>query len=216
MSQSSGLITVLQHLGVEGRLGETDGDQASLFGDDQAPRPLAPKGRSGPRGGRPPGARNRSTDEWARFLLARGVAPLPMLQDVLSWSVAELTDHLQEIADRHAYTSSDGPQTTTRRKVLIDPLAVLKLQAQIAETLALYTNKRQPVAVEVEERQRALVVLEDDIAGAEAGAEGFDELALQVFTDQQVSDAKVVGSDDERSDDEANALAGMGDRPRRR
>lgn len=219
MAGGTGIATVIELLrrgGGDLTSADASGeaDQPELFGESaSAPRPLQPKGKAGSRGGRPPGARNRTTREMALYLKSRGPAPLEVLQDMLTWDTGELTDYLQAIADRHEYRSSDGATSETRRKVLINPLDVLRFQAEIARELAQYTDQKQPKAVEVSGggSQRALVLLGD--MGQDGGDGGdLDGIGLPLAPVQEVQryqgviDGEVVQSDGAQSDARAKPL----------
>lgn len=177
MADGNGLATVLRLMGV-GSTQASGEDGGDLFGNEAAPLPLPVKGKSGPKGGRPLGARNRTTQEWASFLLARGQSPLVVLQEIYSRPTEELVDELQAMADKHAKTetvvSAAGAVVQHKTRVQVDPLAVLKIQLQAAEALGEYVHQKQPRAIEVAQRARG-VVLMGEIAASEDVS---DELAL--------------------------------------
>lgn len=156
---TNGLATALQLLGAQG-VAAGDADQADMF-EAQAPLPLAQsKGVSGPQGGRPKGATNKSTDAWVRYLLGRHRSPLTVLAEIYSRDLAGLVDELQEMANKHKtwVETKDGGRW---ERVAIDPLAVLKLQRDAAVALAPYLHKQQPKAIEIEQRQRGVMILGD-------------------------------------------------------
>ena len=173
MSEGKGLATVLQLMGAGSTRGTVADDGADLFGNDEAPLPLAAKGVSGPKGGRPAGARNKSTQDWARFLLSRGQSPLVVLQEIYSRPTGELHAELQAMADKHTRTR-DTANGSEEVRVLVDPLAVLKLQVQATEALGEYVHQKQPKAIEVAERARGVVLL-GELGAAEDVS---DEFAL--------------------------------------
>ena len=173
-SETSGLATALKLLGAQGA-DVIGGAQNDLF-EAEATLPLAPsKGISGPQGGRPKGAMNRSTEEWARLLLSRYRSPLTVLGELYSRPLDELVDELQAMADKHKswVETKDGGRW---ERVAIDPLAVLKLQKEAALELAKYVHKQMPRALEIEDsRPRGVMILGDF---AEGSADGADDLAL--------------------------------------
>src|SRR5262245_57327845 len=92
-----GLTAAIEALGA-GQPPATAGDQAELFGDIEeadAPLPIPEARRSGPKGGRPPGARNRRTEEWVSYLLGRYRSPLVALLEMYSRTPAELAQQMQ-------------------------------------------------------------------------------------------------------------------------
>lgn len=210
-NDAGGLRTVLGLLGARGAA-PADADTADLFGNDAAPLPLSSKGTSGPRGGRPLGARNKSTDEWARLLLSRYQSPLTVLAELYSRPLGELVDELQAMADKHKKwrETKEGGYWTV---VQIDPLAVLKVQKEAAIALAEYVHKKQPKAIEVKEGQRGMVVL-GDIPDAElVDEDGFAIPMLPVEQKQGVSAAPSAPVGRAVSDGQQKARASNGLEP---
>jgi hypothetical protein len=80
--------------------------------------------RAGP--GRPPGSRNRSTNEWVDFIAARYRSPLLFLAE--------------------AYTR---PAQQLAAELGCDRVEAFKLQVKAAETLAPYMHQKQPLAVAI-------------------------------------------------------------------
>lgn len=159
---ADGLTTVLQLLGARGErpAGEAGG-QADMFEATDAPLPMAPatRGKSGPKGGRPAGVPNRSTEEWCRYLLSQYRSPLTVLAELYSRPTGELMSELQAMADRHTRMRTRADGSSEEVRVLVDPLAVLKLQMSAAEALAPYVHKQQPKALEIDSKPRGVVVL---------------------------------------------------------
>jgi hypothetical protein len=85
--------------------------------DDQAQR-------SGP--GRPPGSRNRRTEEWVDFISSRYRSPLLFLAETFTRPVAQLASELGT-----------------------DRLEAFKIQVAAAKELAPYLHQKQPLAVAV-------------------------------------------------------------------
>lgn len=219
---TGGLATVLALLGV-GAAQDAGGDAGQQdFFEAEAPMPLEPKGVSGPQGGRPANARNKSTEEWRRYFLSQNRSPMSILGTIAGRDVGELTDYLQEIANRHrrlrTVIGEDGKTRTEEQKVLVSPLDVLRLQRDAAVALMPYLHKKQPVAIEVDQRQRGVVLLGGLTGAVDVG----DDLALplpperdeeveqpqQVAHDASQSTSSVADakSDGKKSDDQANGL----------
>lgn len=178
---TDGLATALQLLGVSGGLQNDDGQQVEMFESEAAPLPFPVKGKSGPKGGRPLGARNRSTDEWVGFYLRSNRAPLSVLGNIASQDVAELFNLLQDLADSRTRKKYREDGTVEEVRVLVDPLAVAKLIRDTAAVAARYVHKEQPKALEIDARPRGVVVI-GDIDGVEDLS---DELALPLPKTQQ-------------------------------
>lgn len=206
---AGGLKQVLEMLVAGGAAGDGGAlaGQADMFEAGDAPLPLGPpKGRSGPRGGRPLGARNKSTDMWAQFILSSHRSPLSVLADLYSRPLDELVDYLQDLADRNPTVKVDAEGMVTRQSLRINPLDVLKLQRDAAVALAPYLHQAQPKAVQVTERPRGVVVLAD-LEDAEIVERMGDDLALAPIVEhQRVIDVPPAKSDVEQSDIPANAL----------
>lgn len=215
MADGNGLATVLQVLGARGAVDGDGGEQGDMFEAD-APLPLEPKGKSGPKGGRPAGARNRSTEEWCRYMLSQYRSPLVVLAELYSRPVADLVDELQALANKHAreerHERTDGSVVIVKHAARIDPMEVLRAQMAAAQALAPYLHKQQPKAIEVEQRQPGLVVI-GDLGGAEDVS---DDLALPLPKSEEnqggdvgarsQSDAQLQPQNDKASDDSGLAF----------
>lgn len=171
MSDANGLSTVLKLLGARGAVDAANG-QDDLFGGETAPMPVDAPAKSGPQGGRPKGARNRSTDDWIKMFLAQHRAPLPVLGAIYSRSWQDLYDELQKAADKHRRwrETKDGGHWEV---VAVSPLDVLKFQAACAQALLPYLHKQQPKALEIDQRQLGVVLLGD--IGEEAAGSTIDD-----------------------------------------
>ena len=169
-----GLAAALAIVGASGGLVDERGGQAELFESDEAPLPLPVRGKSGPKGGRPAGATNKSTDAWVRWFLGQHRSPLSVLGNIASQPLGELHGLLQDLADARTRTrtTQHGHEEV---RVLVDPLAVLKLQRDAAVALLPYIHKQQPKALEIETRRRGVVILGELDAAEDARS---DDLAL--------------------------------------
>ncbi len=175
---TGGLAAALALLGAQGGLVDDGGAQVDMFENDLAPLPLPVKGTSGAKGGRPAGARNRSTDAWIAWFLNQHRSPLSVLGNIASQDVRELHALLQDMADartRLKTRATENGSTEEEVRVLVDPLAVLKLQRDAAVALLPYIHKQQPKAIEIEQKRRGIVLLGDL---EDVGEDGSDDLAL--------------------------------------
>jgi hypothetical protein len=199
----NGLATAVELLGGFGDLGLGGEAQIDAFADagDDAPSALPPA-RSGPQGGRPRGARNRSTEEWRRFLLSRYQSPLQGLAEIWSRTPAQLARELE------LYKFHEG-------KLVVDPrtgepvlatgeAAAMQLQARVAALP--YLHQKLPQAVEITAPTRGVVLLGDLGFEGETGDDLALPLASPIQRNQEVSEAEIVKSDDAQSDGLANAL----------
>jgi hypothetical protein len=199
---TGGLSTVLRLLGASGRP-DGDSSETDLFESATAQLPLPSRVERTGKAGRPKGVPNRSTAEWAAYILGRHKSPLTALAELYSRPTGELVDQLQEMADKHKKWVSTGEGGRWERAT-ISPLDVLKMQRDAAVAMLPYLHKRQPVAIEVEERPLGMVVI-GDLAATDLMAD--DELSLPlapIVSNQGVSEALPAQSETQQSD--ANSL----------
>ena len=205
-TDTGGLTTALAMLGAAGVLQDDVEGQDDLF-EAPAPLPLptAPRADAG-KPGRPKGARNKSTDEWVRYFLGRYRSPLTGLAELYTRDLGDLVGELQRIADEHCeVTTKPGngegsPQTHTVHVVRINPLEVLRLQQSAMAALLPYIHKKQPMALEIDQKPRGVVLL-GSLDVADIG--GDDDLALPlgpIVENQQVSGAVPAQSESAKSE----------------
>lgn len=118
----------------------------------------APPGHRGP--GRPPGARNKRTEEWTEYILSRHKSPLVFLAEQYTKSLKELVEELK-----------------------CDPLDARKLQVQAARDLAPYVHQKQPVAMEIEGKGRVLLIASGLPGAPELSSDALTALGLAVGGD---------------------------------
>lgn len=160
---------------------EAEPVQGSLFGAEPAEPDGVGELVAAPRGrGRPPGSRNRSTEEWARFLLTRYRSPLIGLAELAQMTPADLQ---AELGGEPNADGTGGPS-------LLDCLKQITA-AQAA--LAPYLHQKQPTAVDAGGAGMFVLAIGDLGAGAAiegariapiADAEEIEEnQAVSVFAD---------------------------------
>lgn len=114
-------------------------DQPSLFGAD----PVEPDGlgpvdevAAAPRGrGRPAGSRNRSTEEWSRFILTRYRSPLLGLAELAQATPVDLQ---RDLGGAPTKDKADGCTLVEAVKII--------MAAQ--QALAPYLHQKQPLAID--------------------------------------------------------------------
>jgi hypothetical protein len=120
--------------------------------------------RRGP--GRPPGARNRRTDEWVDYLLGRYRSPLVVLAETYSRPVEVLAAEL-------GCTREDA----------------FKIQIEAASRLAPYLHQKQPLAVNVNAQGVVQLVIETAaMRGQISGADGEFTIEAEIVENQGVGD----------------------------
>lgn len=205
--RKEGLTAAIEMLGA-GEPPAAAADQAELF-EAEAPLPMPPaKGVSGPKGGRPKGARNRRTQEWVEYLLSRYRSPLVFLLETYHRSPRELAEQLE------LYKFHEG-------KLVVDPRTnepvlatgeAAEIQVRAAIAALPYIHQKQPLAVEVTDEKRGLLVIGHLAVEGGEGAAG--DLALPLADaeqNQQLIDVTPEKSDGEKSDETAKHLENKGD-----
>lgn len=102
---------------------------------------------SGAKGGRPPGARNRRSEEWCRWLLTRFRSPLIGMAELASADPIELATLLR-----------------------CPPLEAARLMLQAQTSLAPYLHERRPQALELPNGAGFTLILNSGAADAGASA----------------------------------------------
>lgn len=148
-----------------------EADSAGALDLDAAPE------RRGP--GRPPGARNRSTEQWTRYLLSRYRSPLLALAEI-----AQAHPH------RLAAELSEGLPSTEA----VTPAEALRIIMQAAQALAPYLHQRQPQALDTG-GAGLLVVQIGDIGGAEVGGGVSIQPIEEIEENQQVNGTPEGGTE---------------------
>ncbi len=157
--------------------------------DDGGDLPLvdATVRRPGPKGGRPAGRRNRSTDQWVSYIQSRYPSPLVALAETWSRGVAELAVELE----LYRFGSDGKPLTDKDGKPLLNLIEAFKLQQSAMVNALPYLHSKMPQAVQVQGKTRGLLIIGDL---GKAGVDG-DALTLNIADYQEVSE-----SDNEQSD----------------
>lgn len=188
---TSGLKTALASaLGAHGDVGD---DAADLFGE-----PAAAGGEvvaAGPRGGRPKGARNKSTEAWRSYLIQRYGNPLEELLRLGMSSTAEIAEelHLRAI-------ERDKEGVVICRDLDLSEAARVKRSA--LEACLPYLSQKLPVAIEAVGKERGVLIL-GDLTMAAMDEQGLALPLAPTEQNQQVIDAEVVTSDVQASDEQA-------------
>lgn len=124
-------------------------DQLALFEPPDDPEGVGEIGDDAPRRrGRPPGSRNKSTDEWVRFLTTRFDSPLIGLAQI-----------------------AQAEPLALAKALACSPLDAAKLKIQAATTLAPYLHQRLPLSLEIEPIDSLLTLVINAAGAAEPGEE---------------------------------------------
>lgn len=224
---TNGLLTVLAELGVHGRAdGSSETEQLEMLSADEAMPSMLPAesaARSGPRGGRPRGARNKSTEAWRELFLSRFRHPMMVLGELTACTPAQLAHDLglymysEGKPVLHPRRDAHGQQVydADGRAVFDHALATgeaAKLQKDAAIALLPYLGQKLPMAIEVTPPKRGVVVIGSlDVPGAESDLAVPFAPVIEVEQNQQVSDADIVRLAGEQSDAEPKHQKPMGD-----
>lgn len=218
---TNGLLTALASLGVAGRVEASEAEQAEMFAADDAMPSMLPKAaesatRSGPRGGRPAGARNKSTEAWRELFLSKYRHPLMVLGELTARTPAELARDLglykfhegrmvlAPILDENGVIARDANGEERWQPVLATGEAA-KMQQDAATSLLPYLGQKLPMAIEVTAPQRALVLLGDlSVDGAQGDLAVPFAPEIETEQNQQVIDAEVVRPEPVQSHETTN------------
>ncbi len=151
--------------------GAIDGEQLQLPAlplDRAENREAVVRGR-----GRPPGAKNKNTEAWREYLLARYSSPLEALAQISSMSVKELGERM---ADMCGWSK---PYTLTWDHAM----ELLKLQLNAAKELAPYVHQKMPLALEGGEGGLIQLVINANATVAAAGPQGAGAV-IEVLNEQ--------------------------------
>ncbi len=151
-----GLVAALEVLGAAPEV-PAGAEQLALLPD-------AVTGEAGS-SGRPKGARNRRTQEWVDYLLARHRAPLEALAEVLT----------------------QGPEAL-RAELGCERLEAFDRWLRVAEALLPYLHQKQPMAIQADGGSVLPIVLGVTAEGARAmGVDPRGSTVIEIVSDQSVS-----------------------------
>lgn len=214
----NGLATAVEMLGGFAGLGLDGGEQPELFADaDDAPMPMPEAPRTG-RAGRPKGAKNRSTEQWRDYILARYRSPLVALAEMWSRTPAQLAADLglykfhegkmvvAPVLDANGVWLEDGDGKPRWQPVLATGDAAAMQQAAMIAALP-YLHQKQPLAIQGLGGERGLLVLGDLNVAVQQQSDGLAPPFAPPEQNQQVIDVTPAKSDDAQSDELANALS---------
>ena len=199
MTGSNGVKTAVALAGGVGDLGLDEGDQEDLFGAEcDGPLSPAPVGKSGPQGGRPKGARNKSTELIRQMFLAKYPSPLMGLGEIYSRSPEALARELKLYKRVQLLVERDGKivREEVEDEGQLDLEKAFRLQKEAMEAALPYVHHKLPQAVTVTERPRGLLV----INGMDAAEADDAVLVFDTEQNQQVIDAEPAQSDASKSE----------------
>lgn len=199
----SGLKTIMAELG---GLPAAAGDEQLDWLDDApaGPMPTAVPAKSGPLGGRPKGARNRSTEDWRRMLLGRYQSPLVACLELAARTPRQIAE---EYGLYHRVVVGSGEGARVAEHLDIHAAARIRQEAIVAALP--YLHQKQPLAVEHVSEKRGLLVI--DMSGELAS--DVDALPLaDMQQNQRVIDGEVMQSDAPAADVQAKPLTEQEDR----
>lgn len=150
MAEQTGIAAVLENVPADLlRPALVEAEQLALLPDDLTGRERVDLARRGP--GRPQGARNKRTADFADFILCQYRSPLVVMAETYSRSVGELSAELG----------------CTKQEAF-------SMQLQAARELAPYLHQKQPVAVNVDSSGVIQLVIESAIPAGSVPGETVD------------------------------------------
>lgn len=209
-------MTALAMVGAAGRVETSEAEQDDMFAADAEMPSMLPKSaesatRSGPRGGRPRGARNRSTEAWRDLFLTKFRHPMMVLGELTSMTPAELARDLglykfhegrmvlAPILDENGVIARDADGEERWQPVLATGEAA-KMQQDAATALLPYLGQKLPMAIEVTAPTRGVVVIGNlDVPGAEGDLNVPFAPEIETQQNQHVIDAEVVRPEHDQS-----------------
>lgn len=183
-------------------------DGEDLFGDVVAPAVELPASRSGPKGGRPSGARNRSTEQWRRYLLSKYPHPLETLLALTTRKPADLARELGLYKFHEGKLVEVWDEASGAFVPVLDTGAATKVLVDAASAALPYMAQKQPISVEAVGKVAGMIVI-GDLAGLQDTGEGIltiDVSPRDIEENQSVGEGESVRLEDEQSDGEANAV----------
>ena len=159
--KAAGMKTALAELlmGSE-RLPSSDAAQVDMFapddfGDD-LPGSIAPIVKSGPQGGRPKGARNKSTEQLREYIARQYKHPLIVLAEMWSRTPKELAEEMG-LYELKVVSYGDGGGSHVEKYLATGEAARLQQQAMIAALP--YLAQKMPIAIEQKIKQMGVLLL---------------------------------------------------------
>lgn len=186
-----GLTAAIEALGA-GQVLPAEAGQADLFEEADAPLPIPPAARSGPKGGRPAGSRNKRTEEWVQYLLGRYRSPLVFLLETYSRTPAELAEQMKLYKIHEGKVVTDGQG---RPMLATGEAADIQVKAAIAALP--YLHQKLPQAIEVTANSRGLLLIGD--LGADGAADGLALPLAESIENQRLSHGDAEKSDGAKS-----------------
>lgn len=214
---TNGIATAVALAGGAGDLGLNAGEQPELFEEADTALPIspAPRGKSGPKGGRPTGARNRATEEARQLFLSRYRSPLFGLGEVYSRSPEDLARELHMTRTvEHLAPGQVALETRYSAEgkllgyVVWDRARAFEMQRDCMVAALPYVERKQPIAIDTHGKVAGMIVI-GDLAGLQDGGDGtltLDLVPNDSEQNQQVSEGASVRLANEQSDGEANAV----------
>lgn len=144
-----------------------DGEQLALLPLRNAHDALDRREEQDPVGrgrGRPAGSRNKSTQEWTRFILSRYPSPLMFLAEMYSRPLPELAAELLE------YSGASAPGVMTK-PTYAQVVELLKIQLGAAKELAPYLHGKQPLEIQAGDKGMINLFIGDTFQGQVGAAE---------------------------------------------
>lgn len=207
MTGPNGVKTAVALAGGVGELGLDADEQDDLFAAEcDGPLSPAPVGKSGPKGGRPSGARNRSTEAVRQLFLQRYRSPLMGLGEIYSRSPADLARELKLYKRVQVLVERDGRvvREEAEDEGQLDLERAFRLQKEAMEAALPYVHQKLPQAITVQERQRGLLVIQG--LGDQASEDAV--LVFDTEENQQVIEAAPAQSESDKSETQQSQRLG--------
>ena len=188
----SGIATALAMLDASEPLAD---DQSDMF-EAAADLPISARASGNAKGGRPVGARNKSTEAWREYLLSRYRSPLVALLEMCNRTPTELATDLGLKCE--VFVGSG--EFRTRREVL-DVVKAAEMQMDAHKAVLPYLHQKAPTAIELPDDVDAPLLVIGHIDVGAGAASGLQLPLAKSEQNQDVIDVTPEKSDDQKSDE---------------
>lgn len=176
-------------------------EQAALFPLSQtdSQKMAADAGLPAAGKGRPAGAKNKSTQEWRDYLLARFESPLVGIATIATASLPQLRAELNEVCGFHV----------DRNLSIGDAIQLMKIRQEARKELAPYLHSKQPIAIEGGQNGLVQLIINHGSADQRPASEALDIefIKTESESNQSLSDRDFQESNGDESNESEEGVS---------